>query len=151
MPDWEPVIGLEVHAHLKTHTKMFCRCELEYGAAENTRTCPVCLAHPGALPVPNKRAIEMTILLGLALDCEIAEHAVFARKHYFYPDLPKGFQISQYEEPLCKGGTVPFLLDGEVRRVRLTRIHMEEDAGKSMHLAGAPVSLVDYNRAGVPL
>ncbi len=92
---WEAVVGLEVHAHLKTRTKMFCRCALEYGAEPNTHTCPVCLAHPGALPVPNERAIEFTIKLGLALDCEIAEHAVFARKNYFYPDLPKGYQISQ--------------------------------------------------------
>ena len=120
---WEPVIGLEVHAHLKTRTKMFCRCELEYGAAENTRTCPVCLAHPGALPVPNARAIEMTILLGLALDCEIAERAVFARKNYFYPDLPKGYQISQYEAPLCSRGR--FLMptaDGE-RELWLIETH----------------------------
>ena len=101
---WELVCGLEVHCHLKTKTKMFCRCALEYGAGENTHTCPVCLAHPGALPVPNGRAIEMTILLGLALDCVIAEHAVFARKNYFYPDLPKGYQISQYESPLCGPG-----------------------------------------------
>ena len=106
MSDWELVCGLEVHCHLKTKTKMFCRCALEYGAGENTHTCPVCLAHPGALPVPNGKAIEMTILLGLALDCEIAEHAVFARKNYFYPDLPKGYQISQYEEPLCGRGAL---------------------------------------------
>ena len=104
MTEWEPVVGLEVHAHLKTRTKMFCRCALEYGGAENTHTCPVCLAHPGALPVPNARAIELTIMLGLALDCEIAERAVFARKNYFYPDLPKGYQISQYEAPLCGPG-----------------------------------------------
>ena len=115
MPEWEPVIGLEVHAHLKTRTKMFCRCELEYGAAENTHTCPVCLAHPGALPVANGKAIELTILLGLALDCAISEHAVFARKNYFYPDLPKGYQISQYEQPLCGPGrlVVP-TADGDV-------------------------------------
>ena len=104
--EWEAVIGLEVHAHLKTRTKMFCRCELEYGAAENTRTCPVCLAHPGALPVPNGKAIEHTIKLGLALGCEISEHAIFARKNYFYPDLPKGYQISQYEAPLCGKGAL---------------------------------------------
>src|SRR5215467_4665384 len=103
--EWEPVIGLEVHVHLKTRTKMFCRCELEYGAAENSRTCPICLAHPGALPVPNARAIEYAITLGLALGCEISEHAIFARKNYFYPDLPKGYQISQYEQPLCERGT----------------------------------------------
>src|SRR6476619_4819917 len=102
----EAVIGLEVHAHLKTRTKMFCRCALEYGAGENTHTCPVCLAHPGALPVPNARAIEHTIKLGLALGCEISEHAIFARKNYFYPDLPKGYQISQYERPLCGPGSL---------------------------------------------
>jgi aspartyl-tRNA(Asn)/glutamyl-tRNA(Gln) amidotransferase subunit B len=158
MSEWEPVVGLEVHAHLKTRTKMFCRCALEYGAAENTRTCPVCLAHPGALPVPNGRAIEMTILLGLALDCEIAEHAVFARKNYFYPDLPKGYQISQYEAPLCGHGR--FLLptaDGE-REIGIVRAHLEEDAAKTVHAGGATgrsvgadYSLVDFNRGGTPL
>jgi len=157
-PDWELVVGLEVHVHLKTRTKMFCRCELEYGAAENTHTCPICLAHPGALPVPNARAIEMTILLGLALDCEIAERAVFARKNYFYPDLPKGYQISQYEAPLC--GTGRFLLpteDGE-REIGIVRAHLEEDAAKTVHAGGATgrsvgadYSLVDFNRGGTPL
>src|ERR671924_1705219 len=114
MAEWEAVIGLEVHAHLKTRTKMFCRCELEYLGDPNTHTCPVCLAHPGALPVPNERAIELTIELGLALGCEIADRAIFARKNYFYPDLPKGYQISQYDQPLCIGGSllVP-LEDGE--------------------------------------
>jgi aspartyl-tRNA(Asn)/glutamyl-tRNA(Gln) amidotransferase subunit B len=156
--DWELVVGLEVHVHLKTRTKMFCRCELEYGAAENTHTCPVCLAHPGALPVPNARAIEMTILLGLALDCEIAERAVFARKNYFYPDLPKGYQISQYEAPLCGRGR--FLLpteDGE-REIGIVRAHLEEDAAKTVHAGGvtgrsvgADYSLVDFNRGGTPL
>jgi len=157
-PEWEPVVGLEVHAHLKTRTKMFCRCELEYGAGENTHTCPVCLAHPGALPVPNCRAIEMTILLGLALDCEIAEHSVFARKNYFYPDLPKGYQISQYEAPLCGPGR--FLLptaDGD-REIGIVRAHLEEDAAKTVHAGGATgrsvgaeYSLVDFNRGGTPL
>jgi aspartyl-tRNA(Asn)/glutamyl-tRNA(Gln) amidotransferase subunit B len=156
--DWELVVGLEVHVHLKTRTKMFCRCALEYGAAENTHTCPVCLAHPGALPVPNARAIEMTILLGLALDCEIAERAVFARKNYFYPDLPKGYQISQYEAPLCGRGR--FLLpteDGE-REIGIVRAHLEEDAAKTVHAGGttgrsvgADYSLVDFNRGGTPL
>jgi aspartyl-tRNA(Asn)/glutamyl-tRNA(Gln) amidotransferase subunit B len=156
--DWEAVVGLEVHAHLKTRTKMFCRCPLEYGAAENTHTCPVCLAHPGALPVPNARAIEMTILLGLALECEIAERAVFARKNYFYPDLPKGYQISQYEAPLCGPGR--FLLpteDGE-REIGIVRAHLEEDAAKTVHAGGATgrsvgaeYSLVDFNRGGTPL
>ena len=156
--EWELICGLEVHAHLKTRTKMFCRCELEYGAAENTHTCPVCLAHPGALPVPNARAIEMTILLGLALDCEIAERAVFARKNYFYPDLPKGYQISQYEAPLCGRGR--FLLpteDGD-REIGIVRAHLEEDAAKTVHAGGATgrsvgadYSLVDFNRGGTPL
>jgi aspartyl-tRNA(Asn)/glutamyl-tRNA(Gln) amidotransferase subunit B len=156
--DWEAVVGLEVHAHLKTRTKMFCRCELEYGAAENTRTCPVCLAHPGALPVPNERAIELTVQLGLALGCEIAEHAIFARKNYFYPDLPKGYQISQYEAPLCGRGR--FLLptaDGD-RAIGIVRAHLEEDAAKTVHAGGATgrsvgadYSLVDFNRGGTPL
>src|SRR5689334_22473796 len=156
--DWEPVIGLEVHAHLKTKTKMFCRCALEYGASENTHTCPVCLAHPGALPVPNAKAIELTIALGLALDCEIAEHAVFARKNYFYPDLPKGYQISQYEAPLCgRGELVVPTPDGD-ERVGIVRAHLEEDAAKTVHAGGATgrsvgadYSLVDFNRGGTPL
>jgi aspartyl-tRNA(Asn)/glutamyl-tRNA(Gln) amidotransferase subunit B len=153
--EWELVCGLEVHAHLKTRTKMFCRCELSYGAPENTHTCPVCLAHPGALPVPNARAIEMTILLGLALDCEIAERAVFARKNYFYPDLPKGYQISQYEAPLCGPGRFE-LPDG--REIGIVRAHLEEDAAKTVHAGGATgrsvgadYSLVDFNRGGTPL
>jgi aspartyl-tRNA(Asn)/glutamyl-tRNA(Gln) amidotransferase subunit B len=158
MPDWEPVIGLEVHAHLKTQTKMFCRCKLEYGAPENTRTCPVCLAHPGALPVANGRAIEHTIKLGLALGCEISEHAIFARKNYFYPDLPKGYQISQYEAPLCGPGefVVPTSDGDEV--VGIVRAHLEEDAAKTVHAGGstgrsvgASWSLVDFNRGGTPL
>ena len=155
---WETVVGLEVHAHLKTRTKMFCRCELEYGAAENTRTCPVCLAHPGALPVVNGKAIEHTIKLGLALDCEIASSAVFARKNYFYPDLPKGYQISQYEAPLCGPGrlVIPTADGDEV--VRIVRAHLEEDAAKTVHAGGATgrsvgaeYSLVDFNRGGTPL
>src|SRR5204863_6522 len=158
MGSWEPVIGLEVHAHLKTRTKMFCRCKLEYGAGENTRTCPVCLAHPGALPVPNARAIEQTIKLGLALGCEISAHAVFARKNYFYPDLPKGYLISQYEEPLCGRGAliVPAPAGDDV--VGITRAHLEEDAAKTVHAGGATgrsvgadYSLVDFNRGGTPL
>jgi aspartyl-tRNA(Asn)/glutamyl-tRNA(Gln) amidotransferase subunit B len=155
---WEPVIGLEIHVHLKTRTKMFCRCELEYGAAENTRTCPVCLAHPGTLPVPNGRAVEMTILLGLALECEIAERAIFHRKHYFYPDLPKGYQISQYDEPLCVDGKLPLATaEGDVA-VGIVRAHLEEDAAKNVHMggaagriSGADRTLVDFNRAGTPL
>jgi aspartyl-tRNA(Asn)/glutamyl-tRNA(Gln) amidotransferase subunit B len=153
--EWELVCGLEVHVHLKTRTKMFCRCELSYGAPENTRTCPVCLAHPGALPVPNARAIEMTILLGLALDCEIAERAVFARKNYFYPDLPKGYQISQYEAPLCGPGRFELPDRSEIG---IVRAHLEEDAAKTVHAGGATgrsvgadYSLVDFNRGGTPL
>src|SRR5262245_270044 len=158
MTDWEAVVGLEVHVHLKTKTKMFCRCLLEYGGEPNTHTCPVCLAHPGALPVPNERAIEQTIKLGLALGCEIAEHAVFARKNYFYPDLPKGYQISQYEEPLCgKGRFVVPTADGD-EIVGIVRAHLEEDAAKTVHAGGetgrtvgADYSLVDFNRGGTPL
>jgi aspartyl-tRNA(Asn)/glutamyl-tRNA(Gln) amidotransferase subunit B len=137
---------------------MFCRCELEYGAAENTHTCPVCLAHPGALPVANRRAVEFTIKLGLALDCEIAERAIFARKNYFYPDLPKGYQISQYEAPLCGPGQLAVPVDGGEEVVRIVRAHLEEDAAKTVHAGGATgrsvgatASLVDFNRGGTPL
>ena len=154
---WEPVIGLEIHVQLKTATKMFCRCANEFGAPPNTNTCPVCLAFPGALPVPNRRAIEETIKLGIALDCTVAERAVFHRKNYFYPDLPKAYQISQYDEPLCANGklTVP-TEDGDVT-IGIVRAHLEEDAAKSMHVAtsgrihGATATLVDFNRGGTPL
>jgi aspartyl-tRNA(Asn)/glutamyl-tRNA(Gln) amidotransferase subunit B len=154
---WEPVIGLEIHVQLKTETKMFCRCRNGFGGEPNTQTCPVCLALPGALPVPNRRAIEETIKLGLALDCTIAERAVFHRKNYFYPDNPKAYQISQYDEPLCADGslTVP-TPDGEVT-VGIVRAHLEEDAAKNVHVAasgrlhGATATLVDFNRCGTPL
>jgi aspartyl-tRNA(Asn)/glutamyl-tRNA(Gln) amidotransferase subunit B len=154
---WEAVIGLEIHVQLKTKTKMFCRCRNGFGGGPNTQTCPVCLAFPGALPVPNRRAIEETIKLGLALDCEIAERAVFHRKNYFYPDNPKAYQISQYDEPLCAGGklTVP-TADGDVT-IGITRAHLEEDAAKNVHVAasgrihGATATLVDFNRCGTPL
>ncbi len=155
---WETVIGLEIHAHLKTRTKMFCRCETGFGEPPNTRTCPVCLAFPGTLPVPNRTAVEWTIKLGLALGCRIAERAVFHRKNYFYPDLPKGYQISQYDEPLCVDGhfTVPGE-DGDLE-VGIVRAHLEEDAAKTVHLegaggriVGATRSLVDFNRGGTPL
>src|ERR671924_1881823 len=137
---------------------MFCRCELKWGEPENTRTCPVCLAHPGVLPVPNGRAIEWTIKLGLALDCEIPSRALFHRKNYFYPDLPKGYQISQYDQPLCAEGR--FVLPGPEgdREIGIVRAHLEEDAAKTIHvggaggrIAGADYSLVDFNRGGVPL
>jgi aspartyl-tRNA(Asn)/glutamyl-tRNA(Gln) amidotransferase subunit B len=156
--EWEAVVGLEIHVHLKTRTKMFCRCELEYFAEPNTRTCPVCLAHPGALPVANRKAVEWTIKLGLALGCKIVEEAVFARKNYFYPDNPKGYQISQYEQPLCEGGSllVPGL-EGD-REIRFVRAHLEEDAAKTVHVGGgtgrkvgSAYSLVDFNRGGTPL
>jgi aspartyl-tRNA(Asn)/glutamyl-tRNA(Gln) amidotransferase subunit B len=156
--EWEAVVGLEIHVHLKTRTKMFCRCELEYFAEPNTRTCPVCLAHPGALPVANRKAVEWTIKLGLALGCEIAGEAVFARKNYFYPDLPKGYQISQYEQPLCTGGSllVPGF-EGD-REIGFVRAHLEEDAAKTVHVGGgtgrkvgSAYSLVDFNRGGTPL
>jgi aspartyl-tRNA(Asn)/glutamyl-tRNA(Gln) amidotransferase subunit B len=156
--NWEPVIGLEIHVHLKTRTKMFCRCPVAYFEPPNTQTCPVCLAHPGALPVPNAKAVEWTMLLGLALGCEVAPHAVFHRKNYFYPDNPKGYQISQYDEPLCVGGrlAVPEP-DGDLE-VGIVRAHLEEDAAKTVHMGGAEGrihgsdrSLIDFNRAGTPL
>ena len=158
MPDWEPVVGLEIHVQLKTRTKMFCGCENVWGDSENTRTCPVCLAHPGTLPVPNRKAIEWTVKLGVALGCEIASRALFHRKNYFYPDLPKGYQISQYDIPLCAGGkfVVPGP-DGD-REIGIVRAHLEEDAAKTIHvggtggrIAGAEYSLVDFNRGGTPL
>jgi aspartyl-tRNA(Asn)/glutamyl-tRNA(Gln) amidotransferase subunit B len=155
---WETVIGLEIHAHLKTRTKMFCRCETGFGEEPNTRTCPVCLAHPGTLPVPNRTAVEWTIKLGLALGCEIAEQAVFARKNYFYPDNPKGYQISQYDEPLCVDGRFTVPGEGGGLEVGIVRAHLEEDAAKTVHLegaggriVGATRSLVDFNRGGTPL
>jgi aspartyl-tRNA(Asn)/glutamyl-tRNA(Gln) amidotransferase subunit B len=154
---WEAVIGLEIHVQLKTETKMFCRCRNHFGDEPNTNVCPVCLAFPGALPVPNRRAIEECIKLGLALDCTIADRAVFHRKNYFYPDLPKAYQISQYDEPLCARGrlTVP-TPDGPVT-IGITRAHLEEDAAKNIHVAasgrihGATATLVDFNRGGTPL
>ncbi len=146
MPAYEAVIGLEVHAQLLTETKLFCGCRASFGAPPNTHVCPTCLGLPGALPVLNAKAVEYAVKVGLALGCSIQPRSRFARKNYFYPDLPKGYQISQFDEPLCLGGSVP--LAGE-RTARLTRIHMEEDAGKSFHRPGG--SVVDLNRAGVPL
>jgi aspartyl-tRNA(Asn)/glutamyl-tRNA(Gln) amidotransferase subunit B len=155
---WEPVIGLEVHVHLKTRTKMFCRCAVGFGAPENTQTCPVCLAFPGALPVVNREAVEWTIKLGLALGCEIAEHAVFSRKNYFYFDNPKGYQISQYDLPFCRDGNVLVPTAEGDHAVGIVRAHLEEDAAKTVHVGGrtgrirgADYSLVDFNRGGTPL
>ncbi len=163
---YEPVIGMEVHVELGTASKMFCGCPTAFGAEPNTQTCPVCLGLPGSLPVPNEAAIRSTVLIGLALSCSIASWCRFARKNYFYPDMPKNFQISQYDEPLCTDGwldvEVPASEDGsspaETVRVGIERVHMEEDTGKTLHVGGATgrihgadYSLVDYNRAGIPL
>jgi aspartyl-tRNA(Asn)/glutamyl-tRNA(Gln) amidotransferase subunit B len=156
--EWQPVIGLEIHVQLKTRTKMFCRCANGFGGAENTQVCPVCLGYPGALPVPNRTAIEWTIKLGLALDCAIAERAVFARKNYFYPDLPKGYQISQYDQPSCTNGKVLVPIPDGDHEIGIVRAHLEEDAAKTTHvggrtgrIGGADYSLVDFNRGGTPL
>jgi aspartyl-tRNA(Asn)/glutamyl-tRNA(Gln) amidotransferase subunit B len=152
LADFQTVVGLEVHAQLTTKSKIFCGCSTAFGGEPNAHTCPVCLALPGALPVLNRQVVELAVKAGLALGCAIRPHSVFARKNYFYPDLPKGYQISQYELPVCEGGAVPYLLDGQARTARLTRIHMEEDAGKSVHGVSADgASGVDLNRAGVPL
>jgi aspartyl-tRNA(Asn)/glutamyl-tRNA(Gln) amidotransferase subunit B len=154
---FETVIGLECHVELATATKMFCGCRNEFGAPPNTSVCPICLGHPGTLPVPNEKAIDYIVKIGLALDCRIAPHSLFHRKNYFYPDMPKNFQISQYDVPVCIGGHLDVEVDGAVRRVGITRVHMEEDTGKTTHagatgrIAGAEYALVDYNRAGVPL
>jgi aspartyl-tRNA(Asn)/glutamyl-tRNA(Gln) amidotransferase subunit B len=155
---YEPVFGLETHVELGTRTKMFCGCGTAFGAEPNTQTCPVCLGLPGSLPVVNRVAIEYTIKIGLALNCSIASWCRFARKNYFYPDMPKNFQISQYDEPLCTDGYLDVLIGGETVRVGIERVHLEEDTGKSLHVGGATgriqgaeYSLVDYNRAGIPL
>jgi aspartyl-tRNA(Asn)/glutamyl-tRNA(Gln) amidotransferase subunit B len=154
---YEPVIGLETHVELGTVSKMFCGCSTEFGAAPNTHTCAVCLGLPGALPVANEKAIESTIRIGLALNCSIATWCRFARKNYFYPDMPKNFQTSQYDEPLCVDGFLDVEVGGQTVRVGIERVHLEEDTGKNTHVGtsgrihGAEYSLVDYNRAGIPL
>ena len=155
---YEPVLGVETHIELGTRTKMFCGCRTEFGAEPNTQVCPVCLGLPGSLPVINRAAIEGIIKIGLALNCEIAEWCRFARKNYFYPDMPKNYQISQYDEPLCVDGHLDVEVEGTTYRIGIERVHMEEDTGKSLHVGGATGrihgadhSLVDYNRAGIPL
>ena len=148
---YETVIGLEVHAQLRTNTKIFCGCETKFGEEPNTRTCPVCIGMPGVLPVMNRRAVEYSVKTGLATHCTINPSSRFARKNYFYPDLPKGYQISQYELPLCENGHVEIVVDGKLKRIGITRIHLEEDAGKNLHQAAGNASLVDLNRAGTPL
>lgn len=159
---YEPVLGLEVHVELNTNSKMFCGCSTVFGGPPNTQTCPVCLALPGALPTVNEKAIESTIKIGLALNCSIAPFSRFARKNYFYPDMPKNFQISQYDEPICSNGFVDIEIETDEGpksfRIEIERVHMEEDTGKSLHMGGstgrihgAEYSLLDYNRAGIPL
>jgi len=149
--EFEPVIGLEVHAQLKTKTKIFCACSTAFGAPPNTHTCPVCLGMPGVLPVLNKKVVDYTLRMALATNCEVTPQSRFARKNYFYPDLPKGYQISQYELPIAEHGFVDIEIDGGLRRIGITRIHMEEDAGKLGHDPHRAVSMVDFNRTGVPL
>jgi len=155
---FEPVLGLETHVELGTVSKMFCGCSTTFGAPPNTHVCPICLALPGSLPVANVKAIESTIRIGLALNCSIAEWCRFARKNYFYPDMPKNYQISQYDEPLCTDGYLDVQVEGKTVRVEIERVHLEEDTGKSTHVGGATgriqgadYSIVDYNRAGIPL
>jgi aspartyl-tRNA(Asn)/glutamyl-tRNA(Gln) amidotransferase subunit B len=146
---FEGVIGLEVHAQLSTRSKMFCGCSAAFGGAPNTHVCPTCLGLPGALPVVNARAVEYAVRLGLATECTIANESIFARKNYFYPDCPKNYQISQYDTPLCEHGRLS--IENDAKHVRIRRIHLEEDAGKLLHVEGADHSLVDMNRSGVPL
>ncbi|MBS1127165.1 MAG: gatB [Nitrospirae bacterium] len=148
---YEAVIGLEVHAQMLTDTKIFCGCSTKFGAEPNTQTCPVCIGMPGVLPVLNKKALEFAIRTGLATNCTISPYSRFARKNYFYPDLPKGYQISQYEHPICEHGHIEVVVEGNVKKIGITRIHMEEDAGKNIHEGGGNYSFVDLNRTGVPL
>ncbi len=154
---YQAVIGLEFHVHLATRTKMFCSCRVTYGEEPNTHTCPVCLGHPGALPVTNEKAVELGVMAGIALNCEVAPRAIFARKNYFYPDLPKGYQISQYDAPICTNGYLDVPIPEGSVRVGITRVHLEEDAAKNVHVGesgrmhGSVGSLVDFNRGGTPL
>lgn len=151
--DYEPVIGLEVHVQLSTETKIFCSCSTRFGAPPNSQTCPVCLGLPGVLPVLNEEALKKGVLAGMALNSEISQYSKFDRKNYFYPDLPKAYQISQYDRPICQGGYVEIEVDGENKKIGITRLHLEEDAGKSIHSEnqGQNVSFIDLNRTGVPL
>ncbi len=149
--NYEVVVGVEVHAQLRTRSKLFCGCSVAFGAAPNTQTCPVCLALPGSLPVVNRQAIELAVRTGLALGCTLRSPNHFARKNYFYPDLPKGYQISQYEDPICEHGRLEIRVGSATKSVRVRRAHLEEDAGKNIHVGGTAWSRVDLNRAGTPL
>ena len=149
---YEAIIGLEVHAQLLTHSKIFCGCSTKFGNPPNSQTCPVCLGMPGVLPVLNKKAVEYAIKIALAVDGKVNPESIFARKNYFYPDLPKGYQISQYEKPLAEGGSVEINSgNGEKKKIRIRRIHLEEDAGKSIHTVKESATFVDMNRCGIPL
>ncbi|MFW6193872.1 MAG: Asp-tRNA(Asn)/Glu-tRNA(Gln) amidotransferase GatCAB subunit B, partial [Gemmatimonadota bacterium] len=148
---YETVIGIEVHVQLRTATKMFCGCPVEFGAAPNTKVCPVCLGLPGALPVPNREAVRLGVRAAHALRCEVALRSRFDRKNYFYPDLPKGYQITQFHHPLARDGSLPVPLGDDTRPVRIRRLHLEEDAGKSLHDRYPDATAVDLNRSGVPL
>ena len=148
---WEAVIGLEVHAQMLTDTKIFCGCSTRFGSEPNTQTCQICIGMPGVLPVLNRKALEFAVRTGLATNCSVSKYSRFARKNYFYPDLPKGYQISQYEHPICERGNIEIVVDGEVKRIGITRIHLEEDAGKNIHEGTGGYSFVDLNRTGVPL
>ncbi|HOM88140.1 MAG TPA: Asp-tRNA(Asn)/Glu-tRNA(Gln) amidotransferase subunit GatB, partial [Spirochaetota bacterium] len=151
--EFDTVIGLEVHAQLNTQSKIFCSCSTQFGAQPNTQVCPVCLGLPGVLPVLNKEVLKKAIMAGLALNCTVAHYSKFDRKNYFYPDLPKAYQISQYDKPICYDGYIEISIKDETKKIGITRLHMEEDAGKTIHSddANNKVSYVDFNRTGVPL
>ncbi len=151
MSDYEAVIGLEVHVHLATESKLFCACPNSFGDAPNTNVCEICAGMPGVLPSLNRKAVEYASRMALAVNAKINSHSRFARKNYFYPDMPKDYQISQFEEPLCEHGWLDITVAGKTKRIGITRIHMEDDAGKNIHPQGEKISLVDLNRAGTPL